>query len=693
VLTAYSTGVASQLIYVLFGWFGDDSGFGQGLAGILATNTVIDAGSVPITSYYIGQPRAVFYALLNTPYNLYGFVAVVLLVGMIIIFLRKNSNVQGTYDSERNIVYSQKGTYGTAGWMTDDELHKELEVAKSLKYCRGTILGELGGNVICVPENTMMNRNVAVYGASGTMKSRAYVRNRIFQAVRSNNGKGESLIITDPKSEIYASMAGYLRDSGYIVKVFNLISPENSDSWNCLREIEGDNQELMAQIFCDVVIRNTLLNNKLDPFWDTGAIALLKALCLYVVQVYPEKDRNIGEVYKLLAGVASSGDGGGLKAAFAALPFGHSAKAPFDIFQQASENVQSGIIIGLANRIQVFQIEALRTITSHSDGIDLTLLGKKRCAYFCITSDQDSTFDFLSSLFLSFLFIKLVRFADGQPNQELPVPVHILADELANCCGAITDLPKKISTIRSRRLSMSCVFQNIAQMQNRYPDNAWLEIIGSCDTQLFLGCTDELTAKFISDRTGEVTIGVESMAKEMRSIRFSNYTPSHRETSSIGKRKLLTPDEVLRLPREEALVIFRGQKVLKVKKFDYTKHPESRKVRNYNARDYIPNWRMDNVHQDVHLHEDVVNCSATATKPIHVVKAKRRSRQEDTANAAATNQVLEVDAMPVANPETPNAGFLFCNASESPATCNETILDESLGLYGAIDIEDLLSDL
>ena len=700
-LTVYSTGVASQLIYALLGWLRGDGGFGLSLAGMLS-NAVTETETTPAGTLYIGRPRAVFSSLLNTPYNLYGFAVIVLLAGLIVIFLLKNNSVQGIYDSERNIVYSQKGTYGTAGWMTDDELHKELEVVKSLKHSDGIILGELGGKVVCVPSDTMMNRNVAVYGASGSMKSRAYIRNAAFQCVK----RGESILITDPKSEIYASMAEYLRDSGYVVKVFNLISPENSDSWNCLREIEGDNQELMAQIFCDVVIRNTLLNNRLDPFWDTGAIALLKALCLYVVQVYPEKDRNIGEVYKLLAGVASGGDGGGLKAAFAALPFGHSAKVPFEIFQQASENVQSGIIIGLANRIQVFQIEAMRTITSHSDGIDLTLPGKKRCAYFCITSDQDSTFDFLSSLFLSFFFIKLVRFADSQPNQELPVPVHILADELANCCGTIADLPKKVSTIRSRRLSMSVVFQNIAQMQNRYPNNAWLEIIGSCDTQLFLGCTDELTARFISDRTGEVTIGVESMAKEMRSIRFSNYTPSHRETSSIGKRKLLTPDEVLRLPRDEALVIFRGQKVLKVKKFDYTKHPDSKKMRVCNAHDYTPNWRMIAQNTDksaaAPAYEDAVDYSdlfeappkysdASSDEPMSVVKARKRGQQND----------VVVSASPSVNPESPHMEFSHNDVVDTsdgaakngvPPIPDETIPDESLRLYGTIDIEDLLSD-
>ncbi len=87
--------------------------------------------------------------------------------------------------------------------------------------------------------------------------------------------------------------------------------------------------------------------------------------------------------------------------------------------------------------------------------------------------------------------IKLVRFADKHGvDGHLPVPVHILADELANT-GAILELNKKISVCRSRGLSISCIFQNLPQMQNRYPFNQWQEIIGNCDSQLFLGCTDE----------------------------------------------------------------------------------------------------------------------------------------------------------------------------------------------------------
>lgn len=65
----------------------------------------------------------------------------------------------------------------------------------------------------------------------------------------------QSLVICDPKSELYEKTSQYLRDKGYMVKVFNLVTPACSDSWNCLAEIEG--QELMAQLFCDVIIKNT----------------------------------------------------------------------------------------------------------------------------------------------------------------------------------------------------------------------------------------------------------------------------------------------------------------------------------------------------------------------------------------------------------------------------------------------------
>ena len=561
----YTGGYITQFIYNYKTWSS---------AGNFAGN-----GTYPQTPSL--KLRDCIFALAKYPYNLYGlFLCILAFALLIFLLLRMGYDRNGEiFDRDRNLNYSTKGTYGTSGFMSSDEMEKVLELTNHVKETKGTILGKLNGKAVCLPYESRMNRNVAVYGASGSMKSRAYARNMIFQCV----ARGESLIITDPKSELYESMSGYLENENYTVRCFNLVNPENSDAWDCLGEIDG--QELMAQIFCDVIIQNTG-STKGDHFWDNAELNLLKALVLYVEQGFPENSKTIGQVYELLT-LSSEKE---LNSLFDLLPVSHPAKVPYCIYKQASDSVRSGVIIGLGSRLQVFQNKLIRQITSY-DEIDLTLPGKERCAYFCITSDQDSTFDFLSSLFMTFVFIKLVRFADKHgENGRLPVPVHILADELANT-GAILELNKKISVCRSRGLSISCIFQNLPQMQNRYPLNQWQEIIGNCDTQLFLGCTDEVTAEFISSRSGDVTVGVSSEAKQLNTWRVSDYSPDYRKTQSIGKRKLLTPDEILRLPLDTALIILRGQKILKVKKYDYTLHPDSNKLVSRKATDHIPHWR------------------------------------------------------------------------------------------------------
>ena len=520
-------------------------------------------------------------AALRPPHGIYGiFICIGLLAVLLLLVMRIGYSDTGEYDEDRNFTYSARGTYGTSGWMGRREMEGVLDLVGDLRRHRGIVLGMLDRKYVCVPEETRLNSNLAVYGASGSMKTRSFCMNRILQGV----ARGESLIICDPKSELYEKSSEYLRDKGYTVKVFNLVNPENSDSWNCLAEVEG--QELMAQLFVDVIIRNTSGDSKGDHFWNSAEMNLLKALVLYVDRGYPEGSRNMGQVYQLLTLNSETA----LNSLFDVLPATHPAKAPYSLFRQASDSVRSGVVIGLGSRLQVFQSELIKKITAR-DEIDLELPGQERCAYFLVTSDQDSTFDFLASLFLSFVFIKLVRYADKNcEGGRLSVPVHVLGEELT-ACGTIPDLSRRLSVIRSRNISMSCVFQNLAGLQNRYPQNLWQEILGNADVQLFLGCTDPLTAEFVSSRTGLASVAVSSKSKQLGTWRISNYTPEFRETSGVGKRPVLTPDEVLRLPIDKALVIIRGKKTLKVDKMDYSKHPDYPLLRSCKASAHVPEWR------------------------------------------------------------------------------------------------------
>lgn len=482
---------------------------------------------------------------------------------------------RGTYD-ERNFEISDLGTYGTAGFMEKEEQEQVLLSDKTADKIEGVIFGKdlETGDIISLPVDSRLNRNFAICGSQGSMKSRAFARVMALQCIR----RGESVYFTDPKSELYEDLASYFKKEGYTVKQFNLIDLIHSDAWNCLEEIDDGG---LIDVFCDVVIRNT--TDKFDHFYDNVEMDLLKALCLYVFEDYPPEKKTFPEAYKLLLNKSVEM----LDSIFERLPDSHPAKGPYRLFSKA-DKVKGNAVLGLGTRLQILQNKMVQQITSHTD-IDLTLPGREKCAYFCITSDQDSTYDVLATLFTSFLSIKLVRFADRTEKRKLPIPVTFILDEFPNI-GVVPDFKKKLATARSRGIGMCILFQNIPQMQNRYPDNQWEEILGGCDFSIFLGCNDMTTASYYSDRTGEVTVSVASIRKNYYTMRMTDYVPEYSESSSVGKRQLLLPDEVLRYPLDQGLLIIRGQKVLRFRKMDYTEHPDSSKLKMEKVEAHIPEW-------------------------------------------------------------------------------------------------------
>ena len=502
--------------------------------------------------------------------------------GAVFAYIKLHDKFDSKEYDPRGFTKSKSGIYGTASWMSEKEMNNILEIS-SVERAEGTILGEHKGKVVCMPKDTRLNRHIAIFGASGTMKSRAIIRNSLFQAIK----RSESVIITDTKAELYADTSEMFRENGYDVKVFNLVNPEHGDSWNCMSDLNGDT--LMAQVLTNVIIGNTS-SGKGDHFWDNGEGNLLKALILLVDQDKTRSTdmKNLSAVYQLLTQNSERQ----LMALFDKLPLDHPARAPFNLFAQSSDTVKSGIILGLGTRLQVMQNQAVQKITSRND-IDLSAPAKNKCAYFIILSDQDATMAFLSSLFFSFLFIRLTRYADSRPDGKCDVPVNLILDEFNNI-GRIggaedgSDFARSLSVVRSRDIRVMMAVQSLGQLQNRYPNNLWSEIIGNADIQLMLGCTDDVTAEYFSSRSGEMSVQVNSTMTVRQTIAVAQVIPQYRHTEGQGRRRLLTADEVLRLPNEEMLCIIRGCNILKLSKFDFTKHPMSKQIIKKSIMDYSP---------------------------------------------------------------------------------------------------------
>lgn len=560
----YLGGMLGQLFYNYSVWLAADGISGQAAMEPVSWNPLV------------------CFPMAFTLQGLKGILGILTLGGGIVLYVKVHDKFGGKENDPRGFVKSKSGAYGTAGWMTEKEMKNVLEVTP-VSRAEGVILGEYKGNAVCMPKDTRLNRHIAIFGASGTMKSRAVIRNALFQALK----RGESVVITDPKGELYADTSEMYRRDGYDVKVFNLVNPEHGDSWNCMSDLNGDT--LMAQVLTNVIIGNTS-SGKGDHFWDNGEGNLLKALILLIDQDRTRSPdmKHLPAVYQMLTQHSERQ----LTALFDKLPLDHPARAPFNLFAQSSDTVKSGIILGLGTRLQVLQDEAVRRITSRSD-IDLAAPGKHKCAYYIILSDQDATMAFLSSLFFSFLFIRLTRYADSRPAGKCDVPVNLILDEFNNV-GRIggaadgSDFARSLSVIRSRDIRVMLAVQSLGQLQNRYPNNLWAEIIGNCDIQLMLGCTDDVSAEYFSARSGDMSIQVNSTMTVRQTIAVAQVIPQYRQTEGQGRRRLLTPDEVLRLPNEEMLCIIRGCNILKLNKLDYTKHGMSKQIVRSSIMEYHP---------------------------------------------------------------------------------------------------------
>lgn len=521
-------------------------------------------------------------------------IGLALLVTMLVFMFSKRgrgilSGYKSVFDRERGLEILPEGTHGTSGWMNKADLKRRLKVG-SIEQIASPIMGKLSENgtddYVGIPDTQGMSRNIMVYGSPGTGKSRGFVMPFMMQAVK----RQESLVICDPKAEFYEMYSEYLRNEGYFVRSYNLLDLEASDGWNCLMDSAKDIN--LVQHIAEIIIRNTSADSEREDFWSKAEKNLLMAL-IHLVQtrtyprsnkLLPEEERSLGSIYRLIASTNVTE----LDAQFRALPAGHPALPPYGIFRQAPHNIWGNILIGLGSRLNVFQNKLVDSITKYNE-IDLELPGKEKCAYFCIISDQDDTLRFLSSMFFSLLFIKLFDFARQSEDRRLPVRVNVLMDEFCNL-----DLPnskKWLSVSRSRNCDIQCVAQSVSQLADRYPKTEWQELVGDCDYQLFLGCNDGMTAQYISDQCGTITVRTEDTSTPIPPFLYPMAPRPYMHRKSTASRPLLMPDEVRRLPKNQAILLIRGEKPIKLYKISPEEHPDYQKLQFVKATCHIPNWR------------------------------------------------------------------------------------------------------
>jgi len=473
-------------------------------------------------------------------------------IGMTIWFLIKNGK-KHEYEGIES---------GSSEWSKGGEEYRKLaDGSEVLNKKEGFILSKthyLGTDL----RKVKINKNILVVGGSGAGKSACYIKPNILQ-------KLGSYVITDPKGELYRETSGFLKESGYEVKAFNLVNPEYSDRYNPLAHIvDHTSVDIIAHTIVTGATKGAGSN---DPFWDETAKMLLKACIYYVISVLPKEEQNISSCLNIIR--QGGADGEVFKKLFTnELKPEHPGRKEYENFSTAADKTMQSIVVSTISKITAFDTPAMQRITT-SNNIDFDDLGKKKVALFVITSASDSTYDFISTIFFSQLLQKLYVQADRNGG-TLSNQVYFLLDEFANI-GQIPDFNKKLSTTRSLGISISIVVQSLDQLEALYKDN-YENILGNCDTHLFLGSQSIKTCEYFSKSLGQKTIKFESKSKNRDKDNLSTQGISLSEQRQ--GRELMTIDELKRMSPDDEILLIRGLKPIMAKKAWYFRYHPMRDI-------------------------------------------------------------------------------------------------------------------
>lgn len=420
------------------------------------------------------------------------------------------------------------------------------------------------------------NLNVLIVGGSGAGKTRFYAKPNIMQC-------NTSFVIADPKGEMLRATAPLLLQRGYDVKVFNLINPSDSDGYNPFTYIRTD--EDVVKLISNLIQNTTPKNaQQSDPFWEKSEIALDTALMLYLLHEAPPEEQNFETMMFMIENASAMEEDemfqSPVDVLFEALEEkypDHIAVKQWKIFKQASGKTAKSILISAAVRLAAFNLPEIAKMTSY-DNLDIGSLGEKKKAIFCVIPDNDNSFNYLVGMLYTQAFQELYYRADHKHGGELPIPVHFVMDEFANV--ALPDnFERVLATMRSRRISVSIIIQNMAQLKALFKDS-WESVVGNCDTFLYLGGNEQSTHEYISKMLGKETIDTRT-----RGITKGQHGSSNTNYQNAG-RELLTLDEVRLLDNSNALIFIRGEKPIMDKKFDILSHPNIKLTDDGGAKPY-----------------------------------------------------------------------------------------------------------
>ncbi len=489
-------------------------------------------------------------------------------------------------------------------WMTDSERDKLFTP------CRYSELGNMKKDGVPIRALSEKNDMRVVFnspchsliiGSTGSGKTTTFISPMI--QLLGASGAGSSMIISDPKGELFSLHSKFLHDRGYDVKVLDLRDAYHSYRWNPLEplwemyreyaaaegevyertddpqesglkitgkpeeygevwyEFNGKGFPTLEKLTVEVKIFRTQkfdemyedmndlvsvlipVQNQNDPMWEKGARAITMGVLLAMLEDSENPELGMTKerfnLFNMSKILQNSED------EYRELRDYFAGRDPLSKAVASAKQVLDAPDKTRSSYMSVL-LEKLSIFNdtgicalTSSSDFNTADLADHPTALFLKIPDEKDTRHGLAAIFLTNVYKSLIKVASSYEDLSLPRNVYYILDEFGNM-PKIEKFDKMITVGRSRKIWFNMVVQSYAQLNNVYGDTVADIVKGNCGIKMFIGSNDMGTCKEFSELCGNITIVTQGSSSAGRREN-TNYS------QSLQTRPLIYPSELQKL--------------------------------------------------------------------------------------------------------------------------------------------------
>ena len=344
-----------------------------------------------------------------------------------------------------------------------------------------------------------------IIGATGSKKSRLIAMPLVKILMHAK----ESMIITDPKAEIYNRTVAELKERGYEIVTINLRNPKQGDAWNPLAVpynfYANGNIDKAYEFSNDIAVNLMGQNASIkDPFWDNSASSFFFGLIMLLFKFCNEnkinkKNVNISNVLSLRNFLFKDYSFGNLPNDI--IRFAQSDPFIYSLLVgtiETANNTRAGILSVFDQKMRTFSIQPSLSAMLTGDNILFDNIQKVPTAVFLIMPDEKTSFHNLVSLFIKQSYEYMIFKAQSEQNGN--IRVNYILDEFSSLPN-IHDFPAMITAARSRNIRFNLFVQSKHQLDLKYGEEA-NTIRANCSNWIFLVSRELSLLQEISELCG-----------------------------------------------------------------------------------------------------------------------------------------------------------------------------------------------